>query len=230
MSKSSNVYRMYIKLQKFLFRGKDQSKWFVISLIVLILLPIPIHFLPEYKRIIFELSLTLVVFTGVQLISDTFRHFLVGLILGILAIIFIWLNFFNYDSMIITIIRPIVITAFLLYLGYYLVNFIKRSKAIDMNTIFAAVAGYLLLGIFGGQLCNLLYLVLPNSFDISGENQLYILTYFSFTTLTSSGFGDILPMTQPARSISLLLALTGQLYLTILVAILVGKYLIHKNT
>lgn len=229
MNRLNNIYRIHLKIQKLLFRGKNQSKWFVISLIILILLPIPINFFPESKKLIFEISLSLVVFTGIQLVSDTFKHFILGMTIGALAIICIWLDFLNNDSFPIAVLRPIVVMVFLLYLGYYLINFVNDNEKVNLNTISASIAGYLLLGIFGGQLCTILNLISPNSFNIIMDNQLYSLTYFSFTTLTSLGLGDVLPLTEPAKSISLLLALTGQLYITILVAILVGKYLTQKT-
>ena len=79
---------------------------------------------------------------------------------------------------------------------------------------------------YSEQGCDLL--IFPESFTIIDNGYyLYGLTYYSFTTLTSLGFGDILPVSAPAQSVSLLIAIAGQLYLTILVAILVGKYLIQ---
>ena len=66
------------------------------------------------------------------------------------------------------------------------------------------------------------------SYNLENGSEMYQLTYFSFTTLTSLGFGDVLPLTPPAQSLALLIGITGQLYLTILVAMLVGKYLIQE--
>ncbi len=53
--------------------------------------------------------------------------------------------------------------------------------------------------------------------------------YFSFVTLTTLGYGDITPVAAATKSIALVIAVTGQFYLTILVAMLVGKYLSQKN-
>jgi voltage-gated potassium channel len=49
--------------------------------------------------------------------------------------------------------------------------------------------------------------------------------YFSFVTLTTLGYGDITPVSAFAKSVTIVIAISGQLYLTILVAMLVGKYL-----
>ena len=49
--------------------------------------------------------------------------------------------------------------------------------------------------------------------------------YFSFVTLTTLGYGDVIPVSHLARSTTMLIAVTGQLYMTILIAMLVGKFL-----
>lgn len=230
MLKINKLYRLHVKFQKLFFKGRSQSKWFLFSLVLLILLPFPINLFPSYKALIFELSLSAVVFFGVQLVSDTMKHFLTGMLLGIISVCIIWLDFFRNDLSLITILKPITISLFLTYLSYYLMSFLKKTKIIDLNMILLSISGFLLLGIFGGQLCHLLHTIDTSSFNVDNKNTLFELTYYSFTTLTSLGFGDILPLTSPARSLSLIIGLAGELYITILVAILVGKYLIQNQS
>ena len=71
-------------------------------------------------------------------------------------------------------------------------------------------------------------MAVPGSFQgittASGEAELHIqLTYFSFITMTTVGFGDITPKGDAARSFSMAEAVMGQIYLTVLIADLVGK-------
>ncbi len=49
--------------------------------------------------------------------------------------------------------------------------------------------------------------------------------YFSYITLTTIGYGDILPITILARKASILIGLVGQMYLVVITAIVVGKYI-----
>ena len=49
--------------------------------------------------------------------------------------------------------------------------------------------------------------------------------YFSFVTMTTLGYGDVTPISSTAKSTTIIIAVAGQLYLTILVAMLVGKFL-----
>jgi len=53
--------------------------------------------------------------------------------------------------------------------------------------------------------------------------------YFGFVTLTTLGYGDVTPVSPMARSMAVLIAITGQLYMTILIAMLVGKFLARSE-
>ena len=229
MKKFNSIYRLNTKIQNQLFRRKNKSKWLLASLVLLLLLPILVYLFPEYKGVLFQISLSLFVFAGIQLISTTLKHFVGGISIGLIAIFFIWLGAENSSGLFIKLARSLFACMFLLFLGYRLASVIGGSRKVTLNIIAAAVSGYFLIGLFGGQICQILNLIFPESFKLlEVDNQLYSLTYYSFTTLTSLGFGDILPINPPAQSISLLIAITGQLYLTILVAILVGKYLLQE--
>lgn len=229
MPRVKKFYRHYVKFQRMAFRGKSKSKWFLVSLLMLLLIPFPMLVFPDGKQLVFEVVLTLVVFFGVQLVSDTLKHFTVGMILGCASIVLIWLGNFQELPFVIKILKPVMVCTFLVYLSYYLFNFVGAKKVVDLNMILVSISGYLLIGLFGGQLFYILSLAMPESFSVTTEKPLFTLTYYSFTTLTSLGFGDILPQTQAAQSLSLMVALAGELYITILVGIIVGKYLMQKQ-
>ena len=68
----------------------------------------------------------------------------------------------------------------------------------------------------------------PESFYIgksSMRDQRFILVYYSFVTLTTLGYGDITPLSSPASSFSILEAIVGQIYMTVLIARLVGIHI-----
>ena len=56
-----------------------------------------------------------------------------------------------------------------------------------------------------------------------------MLLYFSYSTLTTLGYGDILPLSAPARTFSYLEAIVGQIYLTVLIARLVGMHITQSS-
>ena len=102
---------------------------------------------------------------------------------------------------------------------------------INVNLIFGALNGYIIIGFIGCFLMLLLNTNYPGSY-VYGDN--YYLTnydfiYYSFINLTTLGSGDILPVRAPAKAISIIHALLGQLYLTVIVAMMVGKFLNNSN-
>ncbi|NIP93709.1 MAG: two pore domain potassium channel family protein, partial [Akkermansiaceae bacterium] len=83
------------------------------------------------------------------------------------------------------------------------------------DRILAGICGYLLIGMFWSNLYFLIEIFAPGSFsDPNGEGfQRVDFLYFSFTSLTTLGYGDVLPVSDPARIISILESVFGVLYL-----------------
>ena len=98
---------------------------------------------------------------------------------------------------------------------------VLRGGPITIRRVQGAVALYLLLGVAWAILFDLIETIQPGSFRVPGavgKNMLSELSYFSFTTLTTLGLGDILPINPLARSLVMLEALVGQLFPVILIA------------
>jgi hypothetical protein len=112
-----------------------------------------------------------------------------------------------------------------------------RSERVTGDTIFGAVAVYLLFGVIMAMMFHFLNNVSPGSVIASvGEatsvveryDQFGDILYFSFVTLTSVGYGDLTPIAAPARSLAMFEGVVGQLYLAILIARLVGIHIAQK--
>jgi voltage-gated potassium channel len=112
-----------------------------------------------------------------------------------------------------------------------------RRQPLSLDSIFGAICGYLLLGIAWGVLYSMLDSVWPGSFAVgdrlaeqarADDSRIPLFTYYSFITLTTVGYGDVTPLSIPARTCAWLEALTGQFYLAVLVAGLVGALLARK--
>ncbi len=100
-------------------------------------------------------------------------------------------------------------------------------QEISFDHIAAALSAYLLFGVVWGIAYYLLELFAPGSLSVSGDFQADLVgtyTYFSFVTLTTLGYGDVLPVSQQAKSLALVEAVVGQLYLAVLIGKLVGMY------
>jgi hypothetical protein len=102
---------------------------------------------------------------------------------------------------------------------------IAKSKKTDAGVIFESINGYLMMGLMFVTWVAVAMLFDPNSFTFSTENpttQDY--TYFTFVTMTTLGYGEITPALPYAKSLSILIATSGQIYVAIIIAMLVGKY------
>ena len=130
--------------------------------------------------------------------------------------------------------------ALLLHVASASLQDVLRAGRVDMNKIWGAVSVYILIGltwayIFG--ILDIIYgdcLVGSGSFDSTSSSpvdpsRLSTRLYFSFVTLTTVGYGDIAPANSMTRLFATVEALVGQLYLTILVARLVGLHISHNR-
>ncbi len=125
----------------------------------------------------------------------------------------------------------VVATLFFFGVIVLLVMRIARSAKVQLLEFVESVNIYLLLGIAASILFKLVgeldsaafHHAAGNVDDLSG----YI--YFAFVTMTTLGYGDISPASQAARSLAIFFSVAGQLYLTMIIAMLVGKYLGEKK-
>lgn len=110
-------------------------------------------------------------------------------------------------------------------------GFVLRGRTVDSERIFAALGVYLLAGIVFGVTYRLLDGLEPGSLRTSGADgaepaaaSLGTCIYFSFVTLATLGYGDVVPASELARTLAILEAVGAQLYVAVLVARLVGLY------
>jgi hypothetical protein len=120
---------------------------------------------------------------------------------------------------------------FLFGASVLIVKSLFSALTLTFDSILGAVCGYLFLGLGWAVLYALIEGFQPGSFEISpklvtgGEHARplpHVLTYFSFVTLTTVGYGDISPVSAATRTLSWMEAITGQFYLAVIVAGLVG--------
>lgn len=131
----------------------------------------------------------------------------------------------------IELINRILFILFFILVAVNLLIEIVRSKEVDNRVIFNAVAVYVLFGFCGAVLAGVIAYFEPDAFALSGnfETSFHEFLYFSYITITTTGYGDILPLTPNAKTLAIFLALFGNLYLTVIIGILIGKYLSKKD-
>jgi len=114
------------------------------------------------------------------------------------------------------------------YITWNELRAVLRQKEITREVISMSISVYLLFGLTFGLFYIVLHDLQPNAFSfsaagpVSEQQTIPVLIYFSLTTLSTIGFGDITPITLQARYAAVAEGITGQFYLAILVARLVG--------
>lgn len=147
-----------------------------------------------------------------------------------------WLWYFKVtDSLAFLELSIIFDVIYLLAVSIAILSYILGSRQITIDMLSGAISVYFLLGIMFGYLFSLIELHQPNSFhlpegtDINGRN-ISVLIYFSFVTLTTLGYGDATPITEIARSVVIIEAILGQMFIAVLVGQLVGMRISQNTT
>ena len=127
----------------------------------------------------------------------------------------------------------------LVLIGFFCVtilSYVLRRGRVTFDRIFAAICVYMLMGYGWSFVYSIVVELEPHAFAATTEiafhdfvARLLQLRYFSFMTLTTVGYGDIVPHSALARTLTVLEAVMGQFYLFVLVGRLVGLHIVHET-
>lgn len=186
----------------------------------------------ESARFLLDLSVIILLSLSVYICSFKKNYFIFSLFLASPTV----LRLFNISSEVneITLLGNAAFFAFVIYI---LLSKLFSTKHITMDVIYSALSIYILIGVFWGIIYMVLEFFSPGSFLLPQESKGFSLypgfgqdmIYYSFITLSTVGFGDILPLTQPAKSFTTLEALMGPLYIAVFVARLVGMHISQEQ-
>lgn len=209
------------------------NKWrFQLLLLVLLSLYAVVPFFE--RRLLTDLVSTAVLIFAVSSVSEKRRLLLIFSVLAISAIATTWYAYW-FPGYSIAVAANLLDGLFLILVVGAILAHVFRSRRITRETIAGAICAYLLIGAMWADVFSIIENVAPGSFADSSieadaasapepiREQSDRFTYFSFVTLTTLGFGDITPVTRPAKNLAALEAIFGQLYLAVLIARLVGQ-------
>ena len=214
---------------KFLTTSNSVLLFMVIFIIFIVpFFPIELH------RYLYSISYTLIFLLSALALSN-YRSKIFTI--AVLVIIIEWLsellNFpiLNKISLIINIFFfDLIVMLFILQ--------IARAKTVTQQVIMESINGYLMLGLSFSILVALISIVDPNAFSFPhlttgtdpAVSYFSNYTYYGFVTLTTLGYGDVVPLTPAAKSLAIFTSITGQLYIVIIIATLVSKYFSQAST
>lgn len=174
--------------------------------------------------------MTIVLASAVLAVGGRRRTYLWGILLVLPAIAAQWVHHIVPDLPQAYSIVPG--TIFVGYIVYHLFAFILRAKSVTSEVLCAGVANYLLMGLLWSFIYRLLASVNPEAFSFSAASTPdshmmgFNCIYFSFVTLSTIGYGDVVPVSPVARMLSITEATTGMFYMAIFIARLVALHTI----
>ena len=196
--------------------------------------PIAVQYLPQADFVLVDLALVLVLAAGVRSLSGFRWIFRIGVILAVswvtLEVVYI---FSQAESLVIMVL--LVALVFVALVGFIALRDVLYGGEVDQNRLMGAMCVYLLMGLAWAYVFTLIHVVSPTSFEgIAGPTteahaKAIQFLYYSFVTLTTLGYGEITPASPVAQTLAYMEAVTGQFYLTILVAALVGMLLSRRQ-
>ena len=200
--------------------------WATLALL-LFFFPIIKYFELTGLEVVLNAIITLILIASIHAVSDNRRHLLLALAMTAPAIVLSWTEQF-YPSQIYQLVAPIFLVMAFGYVAVFILRFALRAGRVDAAKVDAAICVYLLIGVIWQNFYMFVNSVIPESF--ANPRLAYgDFLYFSFVTLTTLGYGDITPLNGPAQALAYTEAILGQLYLTILVARLVGLHIAYTG-
>jgi hypothetical protein len=173
--------------------------------------------------------MTLVLVSGVLAVGRSHRILVWALVLMVPALIGRWLDHF-WPGLVPQWVIFVAGLIFLIFLIGQFLRFILRAPQVNAEVLYAGISVYLLLGMSWMFAYVIVAQLVPGSFAFStGPASSQAMTgftayYFSFVTLTTVGYGDITPVSNGARALAAMEAMTGTLYVAVLISRLVALY------
>jgi len=179
----------------------------------------------KYSYLVLNSLSTIVIILGVYAASADKRSILILLILSLPWFLSEWFFLKSTNTVFLSFF-------FFLYVTLTLFHMLIKAKDVTQDTLYGAVCVYLMLGILWASIYGLINEVVPGSIFTGNLIEEHLtsneIIYFSFTTLTTLGYGDITLMTPVGRIMSVLEALIGQLFIAFMVARLIAIYSFKK--
>lgn len=201
---------------------------FLVSLVLLFVVTPFVGGLP-FGDMIESALLTLVLLSGVMAVGKRRHTLIVATVLVVPAVVLKWLNHlhpevFHYHGFMMCGL------VFVIYVSFELLWFVLRAPRVNSEVLCAGLSNYLLLGLIWSFAYLLVDRLLPGSFSfnnlsanatgMTGFDSLY----FSFVTLSTVGYGDIVPVSRAARVLAVMESLAGTLFVAVFIARLVALY------
>ncbi|SCA58916.1 Uncharacterized protein AB751O23_BD_00040 [Chlamydiales bacterium SCGC AB-751-O23] len=207
-----------------------KGNWFYLfHMLIFILIVYPyLEAGAQKKPWLFTLMNSALIVTIVYTVSFNFKQFLGAVFLGGIE-----LTFFLFPGLPESFLIANIATVFLyVYTVILILAYLNQSREIGVGEIYGSISVYILIGLIWAVLFQLIDYSYPGSFymdrhGLDGALSWSDFLFFSFTTLTTLGYGDISPTSSPAQSLAIIEALTGVVFIAVVVSKSIGLYLVR---
>jgi Ion channel len=182
-------------------------------------------FLEGYFRITFitDIFFSIVLMSGIYAAANRKSTLAFSLLIGIPALVLGWTAYLS-DAPVLKRLSTILFALFFSFALVVILSHVLRQKKVTPDVIMGAASVYFLMGVSWAFIFLFLETSHAGSFSFAAGRlkELDDFLYFSLVTLTTTGYGDITPVSSAARSLAVLEAVIGQLYMAVTIARLVG--------
>ena len=181
--------------------------------------------------VILNLLQAAIVIAVVGVVSTDWKHTAAAVLLGLLSLLSGWVPR-SAEHYLVFLVGGWSAMAFYAFAVVMIALHLLREDEVTFDTLCGAFCGYLLLGFLWTEAYNLIEFRSPGSIiwaNSPAPLNWSDLLYFSFTTLTTAGYGDISPVTPPGRSAALLESLSGVFYVAVMISRLVGLHIASRR-
>ena len=196
--------------------------------IVLVILIGAVSFVPadDTGRLVLNGVNMFLLIATVAAVGRTRLSFVIAVVLAVPAVGYQYLGLWHDDDAALA--RSWTFSAALYLVAIVsLLRYVFQPRIMTQDKLFGAAAAYLLIGVFWAYLYAIVGFFYRDSYMIVGQPGRLVYAdalYLSITVLTSTGFGDVTPLTRAARGVCMIEQITGALFIAILIARLAGVY------
>lgn len=214
---------------------KGRLRYVVVAMVLLLVLH---PFLQNgfTQTIVLNVLVTVVCIAAIYAVSSNRTHLVIASVFAVPWFVTNWVSLVASDpSVVLLSVSTVSLTLFYAVTAAVILSFVLSAKEISGDILYGAVSVYLLIGGAFAMLYVSVETLAPGSFvpsadvTLAGTIDWSDLLYYSFTTLTTMGYGDIVPRSPHAKSLATLEAVVGVMYVATIIARLVGLHTAHAG-
>jgi hypothetical protein len=214
--------------------SRQMSNSALLVAMLLLLVVEPFFSQQGFGHVVFDILVSVVLVAAIWAVSQHRGLLGIGLLLAGPLLVARW-ALYVVDIHWLAILWPLLGIAFFVFTATMLLRQVLSDATVTTDTVAGSISVYLLLSVIWALIFSLMETAHPGSFHVNGSpfessvsiyhSRLPDFLYLSLITISTVGYGDIVPVTQPARMLAALEGVIGQLYLAVLIARLIG---LHK--